>query len=82
MVPVKVPPRVPVPTVRLSVKVVFVATLNGAPLEFCVCTTTLNGTPATGSRPPFTEVIASRPVEVAVNVTGLPVRPVEAAVTV
>ena len=82
IVPESVPPKVPVPIARLSVTTVSAATLTGVPLPSCACTETLNGAPAVGLTPPLTEVIASLPVALAVNVTGLPARPAADAVTV
>ena len=81
-VPVSVPPSVPVPVALLRVIVVLVPVKTGTPPLPCASTTTLKGVPATGLTPPLTETTANAPVAVAVKVTGLPVRPVELAVTV
>ena len=71
IIPVRVPPNVPVPVVRLSVTVVSVNTVTGVPAAVCACTTTLKPMPAVGLIPPLMEVIANFAVAVAVKVTGL-----------
>ena len=59
IVPVRVPPSVPVPVLRLSVTAVALATAVAAPALSWAATTTEKLTPAVGLVPPLTEVIAS-----------------------
>ena len=59
IVPVSVPPKVPVPVLRLRPTPVLSTALDGLPLLSWACTTTENPVPAVGFAPPFTEVIAS-----------------------
>ena len=58
IVPVRVPPNGPVPVFRLSVTAVSTVTFWAVPPSPCDCTTTLNGVPAVGEKPPLTEVMA------------------------
>ena len=58
MVPVSVPPKIPVPDVRLRVTPVFATTLAAVARPTCAWTTTLKAVLTTGLTPPFTEVIA------------------------
>jgi hypothetical protein len=59
IVPVKVPPRVPVPPVRLRVTDVLLVTFAATPPAVCDWTTTENEVPTVGLAPPLTDVTAS-----------------------
>ena len=59
IVPVRVPPRVPVPVLRVRATAVADVTLAALPLASWDWTTTLKAVPAMGLAPPLTEVIAS-----------------------
>ena len=55
----RVPPKGPLPALRLRLTSVFADARRDAPLASCACTTTLKPAVATGLEPLFTVVIAS-----------------------
>ncbi len=59
IVPVRVPPRVPVPVARESVNPVAAVTFAGLPFASWLWTVTVKGAPPVGLTPPLIEMIAS-----------------------
>src|SRR5579862_1841352 len=82
MVPVRVPPRVPVPVLRLRLMIVFEVTLDGLPLASRERTMTEKPVSATGFAPPLIDVIASWVATPALTVTLRAVRAVFAVPSV